>query len=170
MQFLICTPHFRDLSCFVIIRASTIVLDRDNAAKLTDFSLCVPIPDGESHVITSVIAKTGSSPPEYVISGYVSEKLDVFCFGNLMLQLLAGGSSLFRVYDSDYVSPDKYLKQRIGNGKLIEIVDPAILKEVEQQQVVDFGKLALSCICNEAEDRPAMIDVTKQLNQIHQSL
>ncbi|WCJ43135.1 Wall-associated kinase family protein [Euphorbia peplus] len=60
------------------IRPSTIILDQDNSAKLTDFSLSVSIPDGESHVMTGVFGKTGYAPPEYVNSGYVTEKLDVY--------------------------------------------------------------------------------------------
>ncbi|XP_065853944.1 serine/threonine-protein kinase ZRK1-like [Euphorbia lathyris] len=152
------------------IRPSTVILDQDNVAKLTDFSLSVSIPDGESHVITGVFAKTGYLPLEYLNSGYVTEKLDVFYFGLLLLHLLTGNSTFFKVNDLDYVSPYEHLKQCVENQELIKIVDPDILKDVEQQQIVDVGTLALSCICNEAEGRPTMTDITKQLWRIHRSL
>jgi serine/threonine protein kinase len=47
--------------------------------------------DNKSHITTKEIAGTkGYMPPEYTMSGHVSEKTDSFAFGMVLLELLAG--------------------------------------------------------------------------------
>uniref|UniRef100_A0A2P2K7B4 Protein kinase domain-containing protein n=1 Tax=Rhizophora mucronata TaxID=61149 RepID=A0A2P2K7B4_RHIMU len=56
-------------------------------------------------------------------------------------------------------------------GELIETVDASILDEgIELQDLLPFATLARSCVCDEAEDRPTMIHVAKELKQIYQSV
>uniref|UniRef100_A0A2N9EEB3 Protein kinase domain-containing protein n=1 Tax=Fagus sylvatica TaxID=28930 RepID=A0A2N9EEB3_FAGSY len=60
------------------IRSATILLDENNVAKLIDFSLSISIPKGQLHVDTAVRGRMGICAPEYMTTGYLTEKADVF--------------------------------------------------------------------------------------------
>ncbi|CAL9239232.1 unnamed protein product [Arabidopsis halleri] len=68
-----------------------ILLDEDGVAKLTDFSFCVSIPEGETFVQVDLITGTfGHMDAKYTMNGVVSEKTDVFAFGILLQKFLMG--------------------------------------------------------------------------------
>uniref|UniRef100_F6H575 Protein kinase domain-containing protein n=1 Tax=Vitis vinifera TaxID=29760 RepID=F6H575_VITVI len=99
---------------------------------------------------------TGNIAPESLKTGKFTEKNDVFSFGTLLLELLTGQ----RGYD---LSQDETaLLLNCGDGG----VDPTIPIEGEgilEQQVY---KLFLRCSSLTAEERPTMVDVSKELRQI----
>ncbi|XP_023643664.1 inactive serine/threonine-protein kinase At1g67470 [Capsella rubella] len=78
-----------------------ILLDEDGVAKLTGFSFCVSIPQGETFVKVDVVAGTLNYMDEkYYRNLVVSEETDVFAFGILMLRLLTGDERFLK-YDDD---------------------------------------------------------------------
>ncbi|TYI46819.1 hypothetical protein E1A91_D13G130800v1, partial [Gossypium mustelinum] len=68
----------------------SIMLDHNNVPKLIDFGLGISLPQGQAHVEDAVIGRIGLSAPEYVTTGYLTEKADVYLFGMLLLELLGG--------------------------------------------------------------------------------
>ncbi|KAK8260569.1 hypothetical protein V6Z11_D13G129700 [Gossypium hirsutum] len=66
------------------------MLDHNNVPKLIDFGLGISLPQGQAHVEDAVIGRIGLSAPEYVTTGYLTEKADVYLFGMLLLELLGG--------------------------------------------------------------------------------
>lgn len=151
------------------IRASNIILDEKYVARLTDFSLSICIPDGQLHVEDAVGGRTGYLAPEYAASGYMTQKVDVYGYGMFLLQLLTGRQHV-DLESGDRVWLPDHVNHCIEKQQLIEILHPAILREgIEQKELRDLVTLALSCICDDAEDRPKMIDVAKELKRIQQS-
>lgn len=138
------------------IRLANFFLDQDCAPKLFNFFFCIPIPEGETHATDEVMGITGNIAPESLKTGKFTEKNDVFSFGTLLLELLTGQ----RGYD---LSQDETaLLLNCGDGG----VDPTIPIEGEgilEQQVY---KLFLRCSSLTAEERPTMVDVSKELRQI----
>ncbi|XP_056699176.1 serine/threonine-protein kinase ZRK1-like [Spinacia oleracea] len=150
---------FRNLS------SKDVFLDKDYVVKLTGFYFSVSIPEGEVHVNDAVVSTIGYGAPEYMASGRLTAKTDVYCFGLLLLELLAGCSRF------------KLLGMIRDHNQSIEIsmvVDPAISTQVEengkQQQLNDVIKLALRCSVSNEDDRPSMIDVATQLKKILHSI
>lgn len=64
------------------------------------------------------------------------------------------------------------MKKCVENNEFNEIVDPVIVSEGpcvgKEKQLQGFRELALTCVCESAEDRPTMVDVAKRLKQIYQ--
>lgn len=61
-------------------KASNILLDCDNTAKLSDFGLAIDGPKGdETHITTRVMGTHGYAAPEYVMTGthHVVRKCDL---------------------------------------------------------------------------------------------
>lgn len=137
------------------IKCSNIMLDHNNVPKLIDFGLCISIPKGQAHVEDAVIGRMGFSAPEYAMTGYLTEKADVYLFGMLLLELL-GGRRL-TIMEPNILDTDlKHCVEIFSN-----FVDPRMLIEAEQLMVV--ATLILRCTCVDGEKRPTMMEVAKQL-------
>ncbi|KAJ8762760.1 hypothetical protein K2173_017575 [Erythroxylum novogranatense] len=157
------------------IMPSNVLLDEHDKAKLFDFSLCVSIPEGESHVEEATAGTYGFIAPEYMITGLVSEKCDVYSFGVFLLVLLTGqGPVTFcRTENGDEVCLIPYVESQIENNRFEEIVDPCIVAEGtwvgKEQQLKAVVCLAILCINDSEEERPTMIEVAKELRNIYRT-
>ncbi|XVE63031.1 hypothetical protein DITRI_Ditri06bG0167000 [Diplodiscus trichospermus] len=148
------------------IKCSTIILDQNNVPKLIGFDLCISIPEGQSHVNTNVVGRMGWGAPEYVTTGNLTEKHDVYCFGKLLVDLFTGNKPIHEIRKYDRLGSEEHW---IKN--LLNVVDPRITQEgIEPQQLLDFVTLFSGCTSKDAEKRPTMIDVGKELRRIYQSL
>lgn len=147
-------------------------MDEDNVARLIDFSLSISIPEGQLHAEDAVRGRMGYAyiDPEYWTSGHATEKTDVFSFGVFLLDLLAGLKLDTPLWRHSASSLPEWVKSYDEQNRLNEIVDSVLLEErIDQEQLLAFAKLSLSCMRDEGEDRPGIIEVAKQLRRIFQS-
>uniref|UniRef100_A0A6N2LX23 Protein kinase domain-containing protein n=1 Tax=Salix viminalis TaxID=40686 RepID=A0A6N2LX23_SALVM len=151
------------------ITPSNILLDDNHEAKLSDFTLSISIPEGESHVRDGVIGTFGLVAPEYWTTCEFNEKQDVFNFGVFLLMLLSGQRQLDPSDPADGIL--RSCEKCVEDDRLNEVIDSIIIAEGawpgKEQQLQAFAALALRCISDEPEDRPTMIDVSKELRKIH---
>ncbi|KAF5739881.1 hypothetical protein HS088_TW12G01092 [Tripterygium wilfordii] len=151
------------------IKPSNILLDEQNVTKLSNLSLCVSIPKGETHIEDQPVGTLEFISPESLTSARINEKHDVFSFGVCLLILLTGNPLVY--VECSLVDNVKYL---IENNRVDEITDPIIQEEGswpgKQQQLKAFATIAIRCVSQFEDDRPTMIDVAKELRQIHRSL
>lgn len=152
------------------ITPRNIFLNQNYDAKLSNFSLSISIPEGESQVEEDVILGTWSFlDPVYYRTGIVTEKTDVYGFGVLLLLLLTGRGAVEEgIYVIDYV------KDLVEQDRVKEAVHPRIRgsrgEAIDQQQLEASIELALRCINDSGEDRPLMIEVAKELQRIERSI
>ena len=153
----------------------SILLDKNDVPKLSNFSYSISIPEGEADVeINYKFANSTIRAPEFNATGKATEQTEVYDFGRFLLELLTEEDS--RKTSQLTIDEDATLVAYIHNcaqGSCInEIVDPAILAENgdggaslehQLQAVVD---LALTCTKEDPQRRPTMVDVTKQLRRI----
>jgi serine/threonine protein kinase len=153
------------------IKPQNILLDQHDVPKLSDFSLSISIPEGETHVETDEVVGTfGFACPSYAKTRMVTEKTDVFGFGMVLLEILTGQQS----FDTNRKNEDFMLLTHVTNRAINEIVDSAILAEEGgtglEPQLQAVLELALTCVENDPEIRPTMVDVTKELRRIERSI
>ncbi len=162
------------------INTRNIFLDENDVAKLTNFEFSISVPEDETHVQVDYLSWCiGYMSPEYFAMGKVTEKVDVYSFGALLLELITGQSS----YDFTQLNNDECVNLSEDKKECVElvvcmqngvqgrcIVDPTILAGEERagikQQLQAVVDLAFTCRKKESEKRPTMVDVTKELMRI----
>ncbi|XP_065851343.1 non-functional pseudokinase ZED1-like [Euphorbia lathyris] len=147
------------------IKPLNIFLDECSIAKLSDFSIAVSIPEGESHVNDPVAGAWGLIAPEYAATERFNERQDVYNFGVFLLILLTGKMAI----DHSRTDPGlvDHVKEHIEGNKFDEILDSRIVGKDDQLQ--GFMEVSLKCISEAEENRPVMIEVAKELRKIYKS-
>ncbi|XP_052197760.1 probable serine/threonine-protein kinase PIX13 [Diospyros lotus] len=149
-------------------KASNILLDGSYNAKISDFGLAKLAPSASrSHVTTQVIGTYGYAAPEYVATGHLYVKSDVYGFGVVMVEMLTGLRALDITRPSgrhnlvDWVKP--YLSNR---KKLKSIMDSHLEGKFPSRAAAQIAQLALKCLAPEPKMRPSMKEVVEALERI----
>ncbi|KAK2988677.1 hypothetical protein RJ640_012713 [Escallonia rubra] len=72
------------------IKATNVLLDSDLNAKISDFGLAKLDEEENTHISTRVAGTVGYMAPEYAQWGYLTYKADVYSFGVITLEIVAG--------------------------------------------------------------------------------
>nr|GEV48700.1 putative serine/threonine/dual specificity protein kinase, catalytic domain-containing protein [Tanacetum cinerariifolium] len=73
------------------LKTSNILLDQNFNAKIADFGLARHGPiNGDTHLSTQVMGTHGYAAPEYIATGYLNGKNDIYAFGVVLLETLTG--------------------------------------------------------------------------------
>ncbi|XP_071713761.1 probable serine/threonine-protein kinase PIX13 [Rutidosis leptorrhynchoides] len=151
------------------IKASNILLDGNFNAKISDFGLAKLGPAlGMSHVTTRIMGTYGYAAPEYIATGHLYVKSDVYGFGVVLLEIMSG----LRALDTNRPAPQhnliEWAKPLLPNRKKIKtVMDERIEGQYSTKAAMVFAQLVLQCIQQEPRKRPHMTQVVDTLEQIN---
>ena len=94
-----------------------IFLDQHDVAKLSNFELSISVPKGETHVQVDIMSWcVGFMSPEYFATGKVTERVDVYSFGALLLELVTGQNlnDITQLNNGECVDFSKTKKECVG--------------------------------------------------------
>ncbi|XP_027359385.1 receptor-like protein kinase HSL1 [Abrus precatorius] len=140
------------------IKTSNILLDSQFNAKVADFGLArMLIKPGELATMSSVIGSFGYMAPEYVQTKRVSEKIDVFSFGVVLLELTTGKEAN---YGDEHSSLAEWAWRHHQLGSNIkELLDNDFVEPMYINEMCSIFKLGLICTSTLAANRPSMKEV-----------
>ncbi|KAK7258869.1 hypothetical protein RIF29_24457 [Crotalaria pallida] len=148
--------------------SSKILLDKNYNAKISNFGLAKLGPsEGESHVSTMVIGSCSFySAPEYMTTGHLSVKSDVYNFGMVLLEMLIGMSTIDAKRKSGQQNVVDWVKPYIDNKMVKAFMDDRIEGQYSFWAALRAAELTLKCLEHDPVNRPSMIDVVEALEAI----
>nr|KYP46087.1 Lectin-domain containing receptor kinase A4.2 [Cajanus cajan] len=143
------------------VKSSNILIDGDFNARLGDFGLARLYSHEQVSHTTSVVGTIGYIAPELTRTGKASASSDVYAFGVLLLEVVAGtrpveSSGQFLLVD--------WILENSQLGQILEVVDPKLGSVYDEEQVELVLKLGLLCTQHKADHRPSMKQLTRYLN------
>ncbi|KAL9685692.1 hypothetical protein QQ045_023143 [Rhodiola kirilowii] len=135
-------------------KTSNILLDEFYNAKLSDFGL----------------AKTrmyGYAAPEFVSTGHIYVKNDVYGFGVVLVEILTGLRSLDPNRPGEQFSLVNWVTPYLlDRRKLRKVIDPRLKGKYPLEAALHTARLALKCLGLEPKTRPSMEEVVETLTEI----
>ncbi|XP_057447608.1 serine/threonine-protein kinase PBL35-like [Lotus japonicus] len=150
-------------------KTSSILLDRDYNARLSDSVLVWDGPVGDSTDVSTRVWRTqGYAAPEYIMTGHPTAKSDVYSFGVVLLEMLTGRRSIDKRRRRDEVNLVEWARPKLrlrGEG-FRELMDPQLKGLYSGRGARRAMELAYRCISREAIDRPSMSEVVEVLSSL----
>ncbi|KAL8248425.1 hypothetical protein R6Q59_005293 [Mikania micrantha] len=148
-------------------KASNILLDGSYNAKLSDFGLAKMASLSQSHVTTRVMGTHGYAAPEYVTTGHLYVKSDVYGFGVVLVEMLTGMRALDEDRPTNQRNLVEWVKPYLANRrKLKNIMDSRLEGSYPSKAACQLAQLALACLEPEPKTRPSMQEVVVTLEQL----
>ncbi|KAJ9540657.1 hypothetical protein OSB04_027163 [Centaurea solstitialis] len=151
------------------IKSSNILLDYNYSSKVADFGLSRLGMQDESHISTAPQGTPGYVDPQYHQNFHLSDKSDVYSFGVVLVEIITA----LKVVDLSRCNSEVNLAalaiDKIGKGRVSEIIDPFLEADGETWVVASIHKvaeLAFRCLAFHGDMRPSMMEVAEELEQI----
>ncbi|RVX02516.1 putative LRR receptor-like serine/threonine-protein kinase [Vitis vinifera] len=145
------------------VKASNILLDYHLNPKISDFGLAKLYDDTKTHISTRVAGTIGYLAPEYAMRGHLTEKVDVFGFGVVALEIVSGRPNSDTSLEEEKTYLLEWAWQLHENKREIELVDSR-LSEFSEEEARRMIGVALQCTQTSPTLRPPMSRVVAMLS------
>ncbi|KAL3364172.1 hypothetical protein AABB24_013099, partial [Solanum stoloniferum] len=145
------------------IKPQNILLDQNFNAKISDFGLSKLIEKDKSKVVTRMRGTPGYIAPEW-LSSIITEKVDVYAFGIVLLEILCGRKNLdWSQTDEEDVHLLTVFTRKAEQEQLTDMVDRNEDMQLHREAVTEMMSLAAWCLQGDFSKRPSMSLVVKAL-------
>ncbi|KAJ4837372.1 hypothetical protein Tsubulata_036977 [Turnera subulata] len=154
------------------ICSNVILVDEDFDARIVDFGLAKLITSSDSNQTSYTngeVGEFGYVAPEYSSTMVASLKGDVYGFGVVLLELVTGqkpleisvnGEEGFKGNLVDWVN------HLVSSGRSKDAIDKAICGKGDDEEILQFLKIACSCVVSRPKDRWSMYKAYQSLKII----
>ncbi|KAL9268406.1 putative serine/threonine-protein kinase PBL7 [Drosera capensis] len=146
---------YRDLKC------SNILLGEGFHPKLSDFGLAKLGPVGDNtHVSTRVMGTYGYCAPEYAMTGQLTLRSDIYCFGVFLLELISGRKAIQTLESGKEQNVVAWARPLLKDRRnFSEIADPTLEGRYPPRDLYQALSVAAMCVREEPNMRPVIADV-----------
>ncbi|XP_009763890.1 G-type lectin S-receptor-like serine/threonine-protein kinase SD2-5 [Nicotiana tabacum] len=145
------------------IKPQNILLDQNFNAKISDFGLSKLIEKDKSNVVTRMRGTPGYLAPEWLRS-VITEKVDVYAFGIVLLEVLCGRKNLDLSQADDDVHLLSVFERKAEEELLMDMVDKTNEDmQRHKEEVTEMMSIAAWCLQGDYTKRPSMTLVVKAL-------
>ncbi|KAK7392478.1 hypothetical protein VNO78_20917 [Psophocarpus tetragonolobus] len=152
-------------------KSSNILLDEQWNAKLSDFGLARLGPsDGLTHVSTAVVGTMGYAAPEYVQTGRLTSKSDVWSYGVFLYELITGRRPIDRNRPKGEQKLLEWVRPYLSDGRKFQLIlDPRLERKHLLKSAQKLAMIANRCLVRNPKNRPKMSDVLQMVTQVLES-
>lgn len=118
---------------------------------------------------TRVMGTQGYAAPEYIMTGHLTTKMDVYSYGVVLLELLTGKSVVAKNRSSSrhHQSLVEWARPMLRDQrKLHRIIDPRLEGQFPMKGAHKVAALAYKCLSHHPNPRPTMSDVVRVLESL----
>ncbi|KAK7385131.1 hypothetical protein VNO78_30842 [Psophocarpus tetragonolobus] len=146
------------------VKSSNVLLSEDFEPQLSDFGLAKWASTSSTHIICTDVAGTfGYMAPEYFMYGKVNDKIDVYAFGVVLLELLSGRKPISGDYPKGQESLVMWASPILNSGKVLQLLDPSLGDNYNHEEMERMVLAATLCIRRAHRARPQMSLISKLL-------
>lgn len=146
------------------VKSSNILLSNEFEPQLADFGLATWASSASSYLVSSDVAGTfGYLAPEYFMHGKVTDKMDVYAFGVVLLELLSGKKPIDNKNPKGQESLVIWANSVLKDEKISQLLDPDISNESDNERIETMVLAATLCIRRDPRTRPRMGNILKLL-------
>ncbi|KAG8089179.1 hypothetical protein GUJ93_ZPchr0011g27774 [Zizania palustris] len=161
------------------LKPENVLLDENLEPKITDFGLAKLLSrSGSNQNVSRARGTIGYIAPEWISGLPITSKVDVYSYGVVLLELVAGA----RIFDLIVAEDDKvhamlnkfikmirYRLDREGSLWLAEFVDSRLGGEFNCLQAKALLQLAVSCLEEDRKRRPTMESIVESILSVDSS-
>nr|XP_043613943.1 G-type lectin S-receptor-like serine/threonine-protein kinase SD2-5 [Erigeron canadensis] len=146
------------------IKPQNILLDDNFNAKVSDFGLSKLVDKNQTQVMTTIKGTPGYIAPECWSNSVITEKVDVYSFGIVVLEILCGRKIFDRSVPEESWHLLAVFQKSWEQGTLLGMVDKySETMQANGAEVVEMMKVASWCLQTDSTRRPSMSTVVKVL-------
>ncbi|CAH8353584.1 unnamed protein product, partial [Eruca vesicaria subsp. sativa] len=130
--------------------------------QIANFGLAKISPETETHVATRLMGTFGYLAPEYVATGMLTDKCDVYSFGTVLLELITGRHPINAnndYGDDSFIDWARSLLLRAIKEDNFEVIVDKNLNEYDREEMGRMIETAGACVRYAAGRRPRMSQV-----------
>ncbi|KAG8077474.1 hypothetical protein GUJ93_ZPchr0007g4588 [Zizania palustris] len=148
------------------IKSSNILIDDEFNSKVSDFGLAKLLNSDKSYINTRVMGTHGYVAPEYVNSGMLNEKSDIYSFGVVLLECVTARDPVDYSKPADETNLVEWLRMMITNKMVEDVVDPNLEIKPPKRALKRAILVGLKCVDPDADKRPKMSKVVQMLEAV----
>ncbi|PNT77771.1 receptor-like cytosolic serine/threonine-protein kinase RBK1 isoform X2 [Brachypodium distachyon] len=142
------------------VKSSNILLTDDFEPQLSDFGLAIWAPSNPSSLTHSdVVGTFGYLAPEYFMYGKVTDKVDVYAFGVVLLELLTGRKPISDGSPKGHESLVMWATPMLKSGDISDLLDPSLDVKHDEVEVRRMSLAASLCLGRSARLRPRISQI-----------
>ncbi|XP_006646187.1 putative receptor protein kinase ZmPK1 [Oryza brachyantha] len=150
------------------VKPENILLTRDFEAKIADFGLSKLYKrEGSSFNFSQMRGTVGYMAPEWATNLPINAKVDVFSYGVVLLEIVAGQRiSSHTTRESRVIKSKQFIenvREALTAGDTKCIVDGRLHNQFNSEQAMVMLTIAVSCLEEDRSKRPTMHEVVKTL-------
>lgn len=146
------------------VKSANILLSEDFQAQLCDFGLAKKVSASTPHLTCTDITGTfGYLAPEYFSHGKVNEKIDVYAFGVVLLEIISGRKPIITGCAKGQESLVGWARPLLSSGEIKQVVDSVLGNDYDCDEMERMTLAASLCTRTSSDSRPETQMVLKLL-------